>query len=131
MKKILAILISCMYLAITSGLVLQIHYCMGRQTGSSLKFAETAANTCHTCGMDNGKNKCCHDEVKFLKLQDAHKQVTTDFEVPPPAAAEQEFNLIDPLLHFSSDAPASADHSPPVNDTGKPSIIILNCVFRI
>jgi len=131
MKKILAIAVACIYLAITSGLVLQIHYCMGRQIGSSVKFAEAGTHTCSNCGMQNGKNKCCHDEVKFLKLQDAHKQVTADYQVTPPAAIEHEFNLIDPLLHFNSNATGVSNNSPPEDDAGQPPIFLLNCVFRI
>ena len=131
MKKILAIVVTCMYLAITSGLVLQIHYCMGQQTGSSVQFAEVAAHTCSKCGMENGKSKCCHDEVKFLKLQDVHKQVSTDYQFTPPVAAAQEFNLIDPVLRFDSCGPAVSNNSPPNDDAGQPSIFILNGVFRI
>src|SRR5258706_13640871 len=117
MKKILAIVVSCIYLAITSGLVLQIHYCMGRQIGSSVKFAEAGTHACSKCGMQNAKNKCCHDEVKFIKLQqDAHKQVTTDYQVTPPAAIEQEFNLIDPFLHFNSEVKGISNNSPPDDD---------------
>jgi hypothetical protein len=131
MKKILAISVACLYLAITSGLVLQIHYCMGRQVGSSVQFAEAGTHACSKCGMQNAKNKCCHDEVKFIKLQDVHKQVNIDYQLTPPAVEEQEYNLISPLLHFSNDAPIVFNNSPPDDDTGQPSIFLLNGVFRI
>jgi len=131
MKKILAIATACMYLAITSGLVLQIHYCMGEQIGSTVQFAEAANTTCDKCGMQNGKNKCCHDEVKFLKLQDVHKQVTADYQIAAPAAIRPVFNFLDPQLLLSNDTNETCSNSPPDDDSGQPSIFILNGVFRI
>jgi len=132
MKKILAIVVACMYLAITSGLVLQIHYCMGRQVGSSVKFAEADTHACSKCGMQNAKNKCCHDEVKFIKLQDVHQQVTADYQVIPPVIIDQQFNLIDPVLHFNTDKAGVCNNSPPDDDDeSQPSILLLHCIFRI
>ncbi len=131
MKRILAISVAFIYLAITSGLVLQVHYCMGEQAGSSIQFAEVSNQTCGKCGMQNGSNKCCHDEVKFLKLQDVHKQVFADYQVSPPSALPRDFNFIEPLLLFNSNSCALPNNSPPDDDTGQPSIFILNGVFRI
>jgi len=131
MKKILAITVAFMYLAITSGLVLQIHYCMGEQTGSSVKFAEINNLTCSKCGMEKGSNKCCHDEVKFLKLQDVHKQVSADFQIAPAPAIMHDYNLIDPAILFSADTIVECDNSPPGDDTEQLPIFLLNGVFRI
>jgi len=131
MKKILAIIVACMYLAITSGLVLQIHYCMGQEMGSTVKFAETETHTCSNCGMQNAKNKCCHDEVKFIKLQDVHKQVNADFQFAAPVAAPQPFNFIDPLLQFNNNASPVCDNAPPGGDIGQPPVFLLHGVFRI
>ncbi|MEO5685101.1 MAG: hypothetical protein ABIQ88_20825 [Chitinophagaceae bacterium] len=132
MKKVLAISVAFMYLAITSGLVLQIHYCMGKEIGSSVKFAETTTHTCGECGMQNAKNKCCHDEVKFIKLQDVHKQVSVDYQLTPPVATAQEFNLINPSFDFNNIAADEVcNNSPPDDDADTPSIFLLNSVFRI
>jgi hypothetical protein len=131
MKKILAIIVACMYLAITSGLVLQIHYCMGKEVGSSVAFADAGTHACATCGMENAKNKCCHDEVKFVKLQDVHKLVTADYQFTPPAALPQTFNLIDALLQPVPDNAPVCNNSPPGDETGQPAIFLLHGVFRI
>lgn len=132
MKKILAITVAFMYLAITSGLVLQIHYCMGKEAGSSLKFAETSTNTCGKCGMENNKGKCCHDEVRLIKLQDDHKQVTSDYQITPPAAFPQTFNCIEPTLLFNAPSEEEVcNNSPPDDDTSQPLIFLLHGVFRI
>lgn len=122
-----------MYLAISSGLVLQIHYCMGKAIGSTIQFAETGTSTCSKCGMENAKNKCCHDELKLIKLQDAHKQVNTDFEITAPALQPQQFNFIDPVLNFNTSTDCSCNNNSPPDDddTGQPSLFILHSVFRI
>lgn len=131
MKKILAISVAIMYLAITSGLVLQIHYCMGRQVGSSIKFADTETHKCGKCGMQNARNKCCHDDVKIIKLQDVHKQVTADFLIQPPPATEKEFSLIDPLLQFNNASAEVCNNSPPEDDFNGTPLFLLHGVFRI
>ncbi|MEO6316995.1 MAG: hypothetical protein ABIU63_07410 [Chitinophagaceae bacterium] len=133
MKKILAIVVACMYLGITSGLVLQIHYCMGEQVGSSVKFADASAegHTCSNCGMQNGKSKCCHDEVKFLKLQDVHKQVTADYEFTAPVITLQPCNLIAPPATFQNESSAVCNNSPPDDDLHQPAIFLFHCIFRI
>ena len=120
-----------MYLAISSGLVLQIHYCMDKQVGSSVKFAEVDSHTCAVCGMQNAKNKCCHDEVKFIKLQDVHKQATANYTITPPPAAEQEFNLINTSLFSVEEPVATRNNSPPDDDDGQLSLFILHGIFRI
>jgi len=133
MKKALAIVVAFMYLAITSGLVMQVHYCMGRKASSSLQFGETNDHGCKKCGMENGKGKCCHDEVSFIKLQDAHKQVSTDISIHPPTASPAEPDLINPLL--CCNAPASTEdknYPPPAPESGQVhSLFLFNCVFRL
>ena len=120
-----------MYLAITSGLVLQIHYCMGEQTGSSVKFAEVSNLTCNKCGMEKGSNKCCHDEVKFVKLQEVHQQVTADYSLQPTSAVIQEYNLLNAPLTTCADAIDSRMNAPPDDDDGQPSLLIFHSIFRI
>ena len=132
MKRILAIAIAFMYLAITSGLVLQVHYCMGKQSGASVALAEKEHHTCGKCGMQNGKSKCCHDEVKLVKLQDEHQQVASGFQCAAPLATTQEFNCIEPRISFSA-APIASGYTPPDDDqdTGDLPLFILHGVFRI
>jgi hypothetical protein len=131
MKKILAITVAFMYLGITSGLVLQIHYCMDKQVGSSVQFAEVETHTCAVCGMQNAKNKCCHDEVKFIKLQDVHQQVTADYIIAPAPSVSQEFDLINTSFHAVTDSVSTCNHSPPDDDDGQPSLFIFHNLFRI
>jgi hypothetical protein len=127
MKKFLAISVAFIYLAITSGLVLQIHYCMGKEAGSAIRFSEADSHACDKCGMEKGKSNCCHDETKFIKIQDSHKQVTNDFQCQPPAVPQQEYEVASPVSHFYSSTIPGKDHSPP----GQIPLTILNSVFRL
>jgi len=120
-----------MYLAITSGLVLQIHYCMGKEVGSSVQFAAVNQQTCGVCGMQNAKNKCCHDEVKFVKLQDVHQQVTADYTFPAPAAIIQEYNLLHAPNVTCTEIIDTRINAPPDDDDGQPSLLIFHNIFRI
>lgn len=120
-----------MYLVITSGLVLQVHYCMNKQVGSSVQFAELGKHTCTVCGMQNAKNKCCRDEVKFIKLQDVHQQVNADCTILPAPSVSQEFDLINASLYAVADSVAACNNSPPDDDDGQPSLFIFHSLFRI
>jgi len=45
-------------------------------------------------------NKCCHDEVKIIKLQDAHKQVNTDYEIARPGITATAIQFYWPGTEF-------------------------------
>jgi len=131
MKKTFSIVVAFLYLAITSGLVLQIHYCMGKEIGSSVSLADTGTHACSKCGMENARNKCCHDEVKFLKLQDVHQQVSAGFIVSAPVTATVDpFTMVDQLFLVRDNNTPVCDNSPPEDD-GQPAIFLLHRVFRI
>jgi hypothetical protein len=128
MKKILSIFIAVMYLATSSGLALQVHYCMDKVTGTSLAGNDEQA--CNKCGMKKASNPCCKDEFKFVKLQDAHKLLMADYEVNAPVAEIHTgyLSFHTPLKDVDA-LKGSVAHSPP-GLTGY-SLNILHCVFRI
>jgi hypothetical protein len=68
LKKLLAILVSVLYLTMTAGMVVSAHYCMGDL--ADISIGHDTAEKCRDCGMDN--NGCCHDEVKICRITDAH-----------------------------------------------------------
>jgi hypothetical protein len=68
LKRITIILTAVLYLAMSTGMVLSAHYCMGDLADISL--GHDTAEKCADCGMDN--NGCCHDDVKVFRLTDAH-----------------------------------------------------------
>jgi len=114
-------------MTVSSGVAMEIHYCMGKQAGVDL-YANKA-DKCGRCGMKEKKG-CCSDVHKFVKLDDSHKNVynTLDFAVVDvPTLVEQ------PIFNWQVAENVTIDtynnHSPP-SDSG-PSIRVLTGVFRI
>lgn len=130
MKKIgISIVLMC-YLAVSSGVIVNFHYCMDRLASAELFAAK--AEKCGKCGMEMHKaDGCCRDEVKIVKMDDDQKITSSIlFELP-----SLEASLSIPSLFIS--APFSSlscdkrfqNHSPPLltmQDT-----YLQNCVFRI
>ena len=90
-KRILTILLAFVYLLVSSGVIMELHHCMGKLAGSSVSFFGKQQNDkCDNCGMEDKKNDCCKDEVKLVKIQDS----TTDLRKNPTlqAAAAQAPN---------------------------------------
>ncbi|MBS1655360.1 MAG: hypothetical protein JSU05_10980, partial [Bacteroidetes bacterium] len=100
MKKLLVSIIAVVYFAISSGVVINMHYCMNRF--DSAQLGAKTADYCSKCGMHTGKSKgCCHDEVKLIKLQQDQK--LSDFSyvlqnVSPAISAPSQF-MISPFPH--------------------------------
>jgi hypothetical protein len=67
-KKVLATILAFLYLATSTNAAITIHYCMGKVYSVDL----VAKDKCSKCGMKSGKG-CCKDQVKLVKIQDAHQ----------------------------------------------------------
>lgn len=127
-KKFIVAILAFLYLGVSSGIAMEIHYCMGKKAG--VDFFGSGSDKCGKCGMSEKKNGCCNDEHKFFKLDDLHKKATGDvsFKVPP-STLTVGFPVFDFLLEHTLLSNSLQNHSPPVYK--KPSACILNCVFRI
>lgn len=79
MKKLVLTISFLCYLTVTCGVVVNLHYCMDRL--AAVHFFGNESDECGQCGMSmHGKNSCCHDEVKVVKLQqDQNKFSTADY----------------------------------------------------
>ncbi len=128
MKKVFVCILAVLYMAVSSGIAMEIHYCMGKKAG--VEFYGSSSDKCGKCGMKDTKNGCCHDEHKFYKLSDSHKIVSNDIHF-----AADEFAVVNDHFLYDWQKPenivlaAINNHSPP-DHTG-PSACILNCVFRL
>lgn len=128
MKKVLALFITILYLAVSSGLAVEIHHCMGKVADFSLKPSNS--EKCGSCGMPKDSNSCCKDELKFVKIQDSYKLLNVNYELNVPEADLHNnlylvnSNTVNRVSLFNGKS-----HSPP----GFPasSLCIVNCVFRI
>ena len=75
MKRIITLFIALIYLVMSTGFVVNSHYCMGKL--SSIELGRPEIKKC-ICGMRINyakKNKCCHSKTDVVKLADTHKLV--------------------------------------------------------
>ena len=128
MKRSAIAILAIVYLAISSGVVVNIHYCMGRM--SSVKLQAWAPNTC-ACGKKmESKKGCCKTELKVVKLEDAQKASYADFAIHTPITPlVTEFNLLLAPSYNVRDLIAPHEHSPPL--LSQQDTYLRNCVFRI
>ncbi len=127
MKKLFALILAIIYLTASSGVVLNVHYCMGKL--SSVSVQNLKGDLCK-CGMKAEKGTCCHSELKVVKLNNVHKETVANFSFNIPAAViSNPVSLIDISKTYSSDIPSSFTNGPPLKLSSK--IYLQNQVFRI
>ncbi len=128
MKKFLIAIVALLYLAVSSGLAINIHYCMGKV--ASAGFFHNDSGQCGKCGMKSNNDGCCKDEFKMVKLNDLHQLFNNDINISVSPdllnTCHNNFNSDLTAVQLSSQV---HNNSPP--DSGNPSLYILHCVFRI
>ncbi len=128
MKKIYIGILAIIYMAVSSGIAMEIHYCMGKKAG--VEFYGSSSDRCGKCGMKDTKTGCCHDEHKFYKLNDSHKTASNDINFAADEIVLAGGQVVyDWQLPVSVSLAAINNHSPP--DNTDPSACIMNCVFRL
>lgn len=132
MKKFLVAILAILYMGVSTGATLHLHYCMGKLVAWDLGHKESG--DCGNCGMkkDPSQNKgCCKDEHKQFKLDNDQKAVESAVLLMQYSGA-----VLLPVYGFLPETrPSSiavispASNSPPRGSTV--SIVILHGVFRI
>lgn len=82
MNRLLTFLIAFLYLVMSTGFIVNSHYCMGKL--SSIELGRPQVKKC-ACGMRIDyakKSKCCHSKTDVVKLADAHKLSPTVAATP-------------------------------------------------
>jgi hypothetical protein len=128
MKKISAAILLTLYIAFSSGVIINLHYCMDRY--DSFQLGAAKSDVCSKCGMHKSDaNKCCNDEVKIFKIDNDQQVAGLNYKFTSPESACEfrpfENSVILPGNNFSF---FINDHSPPIS---KQDTYLLNCVFRI
>jgi hypothetical protein len=123
-KKILSILILAIYLTVSTGFVVSLHYCMDRVDSVELGTMSNV-DQCHKCGMVH--NSCCGVEVKLVRLPLTHN-----------LPVQQKAMLALPVCFLSSVAfCAAVEHEVTVPEPRElyfpdhPPIFLKNRVFRL
>jgi hypothetical protein len=126
-KKGLIFLLAILYITLTSGIVVNIHYCMGRVAG--VTYGAESDHRCDKCGMQSKKG-CCGTEHKLVKADDDHIYVKsisaplTFAALVPKMFPEYDFAITFSREHFNTQY-----HSPP--DSRSNNLDVYNSVFRI
>ncbi len=128
MKKFLVSLLAVLYLGMSSGIAMELHYCMGRLAG--IEWFSSDNDRCGRCGMKEKKGGCCSDEYKFVKLQDAHKQTGNDQLKCPVAEAPAVVFQIAPVLPPADRLPATCYLPAPPSPPDR-CVQALLCIFRL
>lgn len=118
-----------LYMTMSSGFAMQIHYCMGKKAG--VDFYAEENDKCGKCGMKEKKAGCCSNDYKFYKLEDAHKNVSGEYPVFISTALY--LNNYQAFVSFPTHffkCKVNQSNSPPGTSSDVP-IIIMNCNFRI
>ena len=77
MKKIAAAILLLIYFTVSTGFVINLHYCMDKV--ASVEVGESHADECGKCGMPlSDKEDCCRNEVKVVKL---HQDLVPTYSV--------------------------------------------------
>ncbi|MDB5199043.1 MAG: hypothetical protein JWO92_1006 [Chitinophagaceae bacterium] len=128
MKKLLVAILAIVYLAVSSGVAMNIHYCMGKLASVDLMHNN---DKCGKCGMKTStKGGCCKDEFKIVKLNDSHKLISNDINIfSPVAIIDNSKSIFDSALQNAQITSDFNNHSPPISQGI--SLCILNSIFRI
>ena len=128
MKRGIAVILMVIYIAFSSGVVINYHFCMNEL--ASARLFEKDTDVCGQCGMHNDNNGCCHDEVIVLKSEDDQSSsVAFHFGIKPPPVTN-DLTEISFLVHQNPDDQRNAVTAPPPLLSGQ-NIYLQNRVFRI
>jgi len=128
MKKIIVAILAVLYLGVSSGATVHLHYCMGKLM--SWSFIDSKDDRCADCGMKkNGKN-CCTEENKLIKASDDQKASDIAYQLAQfSAVANHHYPELPSLPIASVTEQNPLSHAPP--RTGKVALYLRNCIFRI
>lgn len=117
-----------MYITVTSGLPVTVHYCMDKMIG--WEVSHQAPGKCGKCGMEKkGHQGCCHDEQQFLKVDKAHQSSDASFSfLNISADLPKAYNTSVSYFNSPSIIKSNPSHAPPREQV---ATYIFICVFRI
>ena len=130
MKKVIVSIVLMCYLAVSSGVIINFHYCMDKLASTELFAADT--EECGKCGMHiDESHGCCRDEVQIVKMNDDQKLAAAfSFDLPPLDVFFQKPS--DFIVTSFYNVPVSKhflNHSPPL--ISEQDTYLQNSVFRI
>lgn len=133
MKRILLIILAFVYLGLSQGPTVYLHYCMGELVQMGMEHpGESSA--CDFCGMtqtDSDKEACCQQDVKSIKIDNVQKIVKSEFQFEQAALLLPK-TLLERFLKSVPDQGIQTyfpdQETPPLQDI---PVFIRNCSYRI
>lgn len=130
-RSLFIAIIATTYLLFSSGVVVNVHYCMNAIASVSFGYeGDHSDGSCNKCGMDKGAFDCCKDEVREIKLDDAHQPSIIAYSIAclSEHVPQLSSNCLSPVQGYVPEPYAFCDIPPPL--TGNKRYRSLN-VFRI
>jgi hypothetical protein len=129
MKKIIASILMLLYITVSGGVVLNVHYCMGEISSVEIDGFNDIDH-CKKCGMAEASTSCCRTEFEVVKVDNVHKATVAVSNIEMPVAhLPVSVSLIDVSKLISHKIEHTVAHTPPIDIS--PDLTVLNCVFRI
>lgn len=130
MKRLLATIIALIYFTVSSGMVMSVHYCMGKV--SDIQVNQVPDERC-ICGMstkETSSKGCCKTEFTMVKLADTHKASSVSYDIQIPVVlVSRSLSQLEAPLYNTSIKTYTDIHGPPL--LSEQDTYLLNCVFRI
>ncbi len=129
MKRILVAILLLVYFTVSTGFVINLHYCMDKM--ASVELGGKKSDKCGKCGMPKkDKEGCCRDEVKVVKLyQDQLTAYFIDFRFSALATLVTHSGFIVSVFKPASLPTSHKAHAPPL--ISEQDTYLVNGVFRI
>ena len=134
MKKLFLYLLSFIFIITSSGVMVNMHYCMGKLAGTSMSWVSNSPKKCGKCGMEKSKKKgkgCCHDSKKLIKNVVDQNIANSLFNIDHQLALLPNSSDFETVSIVVSDNAKQSNysHAPP-DQLGVP-IYIADCSFLI
>ena len=130
MKKLLVSIVLLSYFALSTGVIVNFHYCMNRFASADLFVVER--KECPKCGMHiDESHGCCRDEVQLVKIDDDQKvNQLANYDFAALTALVQKPSEFITTSFYNADSKRHYhNHSPPL--LSAQDTYLQNNVFRI
>jgi hypothetical protein len=129
MKRSITILLAFLYITLTGGFSVNVHYCMGKL--ASVDFKSHADDACNKCGKSGKKNKCCRDEARFCKVDISSHVVAKVHQTSEPAVKDLSLPVVIlPVPELTVPLFTAYYHHGPPDDEPIP-LYIQHCTYLI
>ena len=131
MRRFLAFILIFLYVGVSTGVVINYHYCMNKLTEVSLVMTDQHFS-CSNCGSDDSKDGCCSDEVKAMRIsidQNLTERISLNSSFMYVVAVLYDMQSLLLAKEVSSESVSQFSFYPPGLD--RPPLFIRNCTWLI